>query len=109
MYYSSSMAKNKAPKAKVERAKVDPRRVAFERLFERRIEAIKEDARLLMNLSNPYNYSYGPEDAERLRKELTLLARTTVDAFENQLPRQDLLTERRGKPPREKKRTSVKR
>ena len=95
MYYSSSMAKNKAPKAKVERAKVDPRRVAFERLFERRIEALKEDARLLMNLSNPYNYSYGPEDAERLRKEMADLLRATVDAFENHLPRQDLLRQKR--------------
>lgn len=95
MYYSSSMAKNKAPNAKFEHAKVDPRRVAFERLFERRIEAIKEDARLLMNLSNPYNYTYGPEDAERLRKELTLLARTTVDSFENQLSRLELLRRKR--------------
>lgn len=89
------MAKNKAPNAKFEHAKVDPRRVAFERLFERRIEAIKEDARLLMNLSNPYNYTYGPEDAERLRKELTLLARTTVDSFENQLSRLELLRRKR--------------
>jgi hypothetical protein len=95
MYYSSSMAKNKAPKAKVERAKVDPRRVAFERLFERRIEAIKEDARLLMNLSNPYNYSYGPADVDRLRAELTLLTRMTVDSFENHLPKQDLLLRKR--------------
>ena len=89
------MANNKAPNAKVARAAVDPRRVAFERLFERRIEALREDARLLVNLSNPYNYSYGPEDAERLRKELNLLARTTVDAFENYLPKQDLLRKKR--------------
>ena len=89
------MANNKGPKAKVARAAVDPRRVAFERLFERRIEALREDARLLVNLSNPYNYSYGPEDAERLRKELTLLVRTTVDAFENHLPKQDLLHKKR--------------
>jgi hypothetical protein len=91
------MADNKGPKARVARPPVDPRRVAFERLFERRIEALREDARLLVNLSNPYNYSYGPEDAERLRKELSLLIRTTVDAFENQLPRQTTLTQRRGK------------
>jgi hypothetical protein len=89
------MANNKGQKAKVARAAVDPRRVAFERLFERRIEALREDARLLVNLSNPYNYSYGPEDAERLRKELTLLARTTVDAFESHLPKQDLLQKKR--------------
>ena len=89
------MANNKGPKVKVARAAVDPRRVAFERLFERRIEALREDARLLVNLSNPYNYSYGPEDAERLRKELTLLARTTVDAFESHLPKQDLLRRKR--------------
>jgi len=48
-----------------------------------------------MNLSNPYNYSYGPEDAERLRKELTKLVHTTVDAFENHLPKQDLLRRKR--------------
>jgi hypothetical protein len=89
------MANNKGPKAKVARAAVDPRRAAFERLFERRIEALREDARLLVNLSNPYNYSYGPEDAERLRKELTLLARMTVDAFESHLPKQDLLNRKR--------------
>jgi hypothetical protein len=89
------MAKSKATPTKTERAAVDPRRVAFERLFERRIEALKEDARLLVNLSNPYNYSYGPEDAERLRRELTLLARTTVDAFELHLPKQDLLRRKR--------------
>lgn len=89
------MANSKAPKAKVPRATVDPRREAFERLFERRIEAIKKDARLLMNLSNPYNYSYNAEDAERLRKELTVLLRLTVDAFENQLPKQDLLRRKR--------------
>jgi hypothetical protein len=89
------MANNKGPKAKVTRAAVDPRWAAFERLFERRIEALREDARLLVNLSNPYNYSYGPEDAERLRKELNLLARTTVDAFENHLPKQDLLRRKR--------------
>lgn len=89
------MANNNGPKAKVARAAVDPRRVAFERLFERRIEALREDARLLVNLSNPYNYSYGPEDAERLRKELNLLIRTTVDAFENHLPKQDLLRKKR--------------
>jgi len=89
------MAKSKGTPTKTERAAVDPRRVAFERLFERRIEALKEDARLLVNLSNPYNYSYGPEDAERLRRELTLLARTTVDAFELHLPKQDLLRRKR--------------
>ena len=89
------MVNNKGPKAKVARAAVDPRRAAFDRLFERRIEALREDARLLVNLSNPYNYSYGPEDAERLRKELTLLARTTVDAFESHLPKQDLLNRKR--------------
>jgi hypothetical protein len=89
------MANNKVPKGKAARVTVDPRREAFERLFERRIEAIKEDARLLMNLSNPYNYSYGVEDAERLRKELTLLLRLTVDAFENHLPKQDLLRRKR--------------
>ena len=89
------MANNKDPKGKVARAAVDPRRVAFERLFERRIEALREDARLLVNLSNPYNYSYGPEEAERLRKELTLLVRTTVDAFESHLPKQDLLRKKR--------------
>jgi hypothetical protein len=89
------MAKYKVPKEKFDRTAGDPRRVAFERLFERRIEALKEDARLLMNLSNPYNYSYGPEDAERLRKELTLLARTTVDAFENRLSSQAALSKKR--------------
>ena len=89
------MANNEGPMAKGARDLVDPRRVAFERLIERRIEAIKEDARLLMNLSNPYNYSYGPEDAELLRKEMTLLTRTTVDAFENYLPKQDLLRRKR--------------
>ena len=89
------MANNKGPKAKVARAAVDPRRVAFERLFERRIEALREDARLLVNLSNPYNYSYGPEDAERLRKELNSVVRTTVDAFEQHLSKQDLLRRKR--------------
>jgi hypothetical protein len=81
--------------AKTDRSAIDPRRVAFERLFERRIEALREDARLLVNLSNPYNYSYGPEDTERLRKALTLLTRTTVDAFESHLPKQDLLHRKR--------------
>ena len=95
MYYIPRMANNKVPKAKAARVIVDPRREAFERLFERRIEALREDARLLVNLSNPYNYRYGPEDAERLRKELTLLARTTVDAFESHLPKQDLLSRKR--------------
>ena len=89
------MVNNKGLKAKVARAAVDPRRAAFERLFERRIEALREDARLLVNLSNPYNYSYGPEDAERLRTELNLLVRTTVDAFEQHLPKQDLLRRKR--------------
>jgi hypothetical protein len=89
------MARSKATAAKTERSAVDPRRVAFERLFERRIEALREDARLLANLSNPYNYSYGPEDAERLRKELTSLLRTTVDAFENHLPKQANLHRKR--------------
>jgi hypothetical protein len=95
MYYILRMAKNKAPKAKAARVTTDPRREAFERLSERRIEAIKEDARLLMNLSNPYNYSYGAEDVERLRKELTSLIRTTVDAFESHLPKQDMLRQKR--------------
>jgi hypothetical protein len=89
------MAKSKATATRTERAAVDPRRVAFERLFERRIEALKEDARLLVNLSNPYNYSYGPEDADRLRSELTSILRTTVDAFENHLMKQDLLRKKR--------------
>ena len=95
MYYILGMAKYKVAKEKFDRTAGDPRRIAFERLFERRIEAIKEDARLLMNLSNPYNYNYGVEDAERLRKELTLLVRTTVDAFENHLSKQDLLHRKR--------------
>ena len=95
MYYILRMAKNKVPKARAARVTTDPRREAFERLFERRIEAIKEDARLLMNLSNPYNYSYGPEDADRLRKEMSLLLRTTVDAFESHLPKQELLRKKR--------------
>lgn len=89
------MAKSKATSAKDLRIATNPRRVAFERLFERRIEALREDARLLVNLSNPYNYSYGPEDADRLRKELNLLVRTTVDAFEQHLPKQDLLRRKR--------------
>lgn len=89
------MAKYKVAKEKFDRTEGDHRRVAFERLFERRIEALKEDARLLVNLSNPYNYSYGPEDAERLRREMNLLLRTTVDAFEGHLPKQDLLRRKR--------------
>lgn len=89
------MANNNGLKAKVARVAVDPRRAAFERLFERRIEALREDARLLVNLSNPYNYSYGPEDADRLRSELTSLLRTTVDAFENHLMKQDVLRKKR--------------
>ena len=89
------MAKYKVAKEKFDRTAGDPRRAAFERLFERRIEAIKEDARLLMNLSNPYNYSYSSEDAVRLRNELTTLVRTTVDAFEGQLSKQDLLVRKR--------------
>lgn len=89
------MAKYKVPKEKFDRTASDPRRAAFDRLFERRIDAIKEDARLLANLSNPYNYSYGPEDAERLRVELTHLVRLTVDAFEGNLPKQKLLTRKR--------------
>lgn len=89
------MANNKGPMAKGARDLVDPRRVAFERLIERRIEAIKEDARLLMNLSNPYNYTYGPADVDRLRAELTTLTRTTVDSFEYHLPKQDLLRKKR--------------
>jgi hypothetical protein len=95
LHYLLGMAKSKVPNEKFDRTAGDPRRVAFERLFERRIEAIKEDARLLMNLSNPYNYSYGVEDAERLRKELTLMARTTVDAFEGHLLKQQLLQSKR--------------
>jgi hypothetical protein len=89
------MSNNKSLKAKSPRVDVDPRRIAFERLFERRIEALREDARLLMNLSNPYNYSYGPEDAERLRKELNAIMRATVDSFENRLPAQVALTRKR--------------
>ena len=89
------MANNEGPMAKGARDLVDPRRVAFERLIERRIEAIKEDARLLMNLSNPYNYTYGPADVDRLRAELTTLTRTTVDSFEYHLPKQDLLRKKR--------------
>ena len=89
------MARYKVPKEKFDRSAGDPRRAAFKRLFERRIEAIKEDARLLMNLSNPYNYSYEAEDIERLRKELTLMSITTIDSFESHLPRQDLLRRKR--------------
>jgi hypothetical protein len=95
LHYILGMAKHKVPKEKFDRTVSDPRRAAFERLCERRIEAIREAARLLANLSNPYNYSYGPEDAERLRNELTLLTRTTVDAFEQHLPKQDLLRKKR--------------
>ena len=95
MHYILGMAKYKAPTEKFHRTASDPRRAAFERLFERRIEAIKEDVRLLMNLSNPYNYSYGPEDAKRLLSELTLLTQTAVDAFENHLPKQDFLRKKR--------------
>jgi len=93
------MAKDKAPKAKTERTTDDARRVAFERLFERRIEALKEDARLMTNLSNPYNYSYEAEDIERLRAEMMDLLRTTVDAFESHLPKQDLLHRKRNLKP----------
>ena len=73
------------------RTALDPRRVAFERIFERHIETLRADARLLVILTNPSNYSYGPENAERLGNELTLLAWTTVNAFEKYLPKQDLL------------------
>ena len=93
------MTKDKAPKAKTGRTTDDARRVAFERLFERRIEALKEDARLMTNLSNPYNYSYEAEDIERLRAEMTDLLRTTVDAFENHLSKQDLLQRKRNTKP----------
>ena len=89
------MVKDKAPRTKVERTPGDPRRVSFERLFERRIEALKEDARLLMNLSNPYNYRYDIADVERLRAELNALIRLTVDSFENRLPSQEALSKKR--------------
>ncbi len=89
------MAKYKVPKEKFDRTASDPRRAAFERLFERRIEAIKEDARLLANLSNPYNYSYGPEDIQKLRREMNELTRATVDAFENRIPGLNALQKKR--------------
>ena len=95
MYYSLRMANKKVLRAKAVRVTVDPRREAFERLFERRIEALKEDARLLMNLSNPYNYRYDIADVERLRAELNALTRLTVDSFENRLPSQEALSKKR--------------
>ena len=89
------MAKYKVAKEKFDRTAGDPRRAAFERLFERRIEAIKEDARLLMNLSNPYNYSFDTTDVEKLRAELSALLRITVDSFENRIPSQEKLSSKR--------------
>ena len=89
------MAKYKVANEKFDRPVGDPRRIAFERLFERRIEALKEDARLLINLSNPYNYRYDTADVERLRSELNTLIRTTVDSFENRLPSQEALLKKR--------------
>lgn len=97
VYYIPRMANNKVPKAKAARVTTDPRREAFERLFERRIEAIKEDARLLMNLSNPYNYLYDVADVEKLRSELNAILRATVDSFENRIPNQKNLATKRDK------------
>ena len=95
LYYILNMAKYKVAKEKFDRTSGDPRRVAFERLFDRRIEALKEDARLLINLSNPYNYRYDTADVERLRAELNALIRITVDSFENRLPSQEALSKKR--------------
>ena len=78
-----------------DRTTSDPRRAAFERLFDRRIEALKEDARLLTNLSNPYNYRYDAADVKRLRDELQTLIRSTVDSFEGRLSAQAALTKKR--------------
>ena len=89
------MAKNKAPKAKVERAKVDPRRVAFERLFERRLDALKEDARLLINLSNPYNYAYNAEDLEEIVGVLEAIQAEVRDAYHHGIHRQKSLSSKR--------------
>ena len=91
------MAKYKVAKERFDRSEGDPRRVAFERLFERRINALKEDARLLMNLSNPYNYRYDVADVEKLRSELSAILRATVDSFENRIPNQKQLATKREK------------
>ena len=97
MYYLLGMAKYKVAKERFDRSEGDPRRVAFERLFERRINALKEDARLLMNLSNPYNYRYDVADVEKLRSELSAILRATVDSFENRIPNQKQLATKREK------------
>lgn len=89
------MVNSSAPKPKGVQSRRDPRRIAFERLFERRLESLKEDARLMSNLSNPYNYQYDAADVERLRVELNALVRTTVDSFENRLPSQAALIRKR--------------
>ena len=91
------MAKKKVSNANAEPAVGDPRRLAFERLFVRRIQALKEDARLLMNLSNPYNYSYGVDDVEILKGELNKIHRAIIDEYDRYLPNQKSLTMRRGK------------
>jgi hypothetical protein len=96
------MTKYRTAKEKMDRTQGDPRRVAFERLFERRIEVLREDARLIANLSNPYNYTYGMQDIDHLREEMSKLLRTTVDAFEMFLPTQETLRVKRKNAPRTK-------
>ena len=75
--------------------KGDWRRESFEKLFSRRIETFREDARLMANLSNPYNYTYGGRDIARLRAEMAAIVQSTVDAFERQMPKQESLQEKR--------------
>jgi len=76
--------------------KGDWRREAFDKLFSRRIEAFRRDARLMANLSNPYNYTYEEQDIARLRAEMAEILQATVDAFERLMPKQETLQEKRG-------------
>lgn len=73
----------------------DWRREAFEKMFSRRIEALRRDARLMANLSNPYNYTYEEQDIALLRAEVAEILQSTVDAFEKRMPKQETLQEKR--------------
>ena len=95
MYYILGMAKHKVPKEKFDRTAGDPRRAAFERLFGRRLDALKEDARLLINLSNPYNYAYNAEDLEEIVGVLEAIQAEVRDAYHHGIHRQKSLSSKR--------------
>ena len=79
----------------VDRGMTEGKREAFERLAEKRTNAVLEKIRVLSNCSNPYAYSYEEEDIRKIFGAIDRELKIARARFQNHRKREFKLTPER--------------